>query len=220
MEDLLEFNVGNGLCQAWYARRFLQPVKVQEEVGGHSGLGLSTYVQWTSPIRRFTDLQVHIAVKRYLRRERLMDLLAFGEVDSLIKLDARKDFGFPEGVTMEQIISKGTNFIENEDLDQDLNFFEGLGLMGAARTLQRQSQQYWMFEYVKRLRDEDPDVTFSAVVLGCVDPSRRQYAIYVEQLGLEHRMTSPGNLSAGTKLQLRVDTVQPRGRILTFVQVV
>jgi exoribonuclease II len=43
---------------AWYARRFFNKVSVSEETGPHYGMGLDCYVQWTSPIRRLTDLQV------------------------------------------------------------------------------------------------------------------------------------------------------------------
>ena len=47
MMDLLSHNVGGGYCHAWYARRFLSPVKVCEEAGSHSGLGIDCYVQLT-----------------------------------------------------------------------------------------------------------------------------------------------------------------------------
>lgn len=43
---------------AWYARRFFNKVVVSEEIGPHFGMGLDCYIQWSSPIRRLTDLQV------------------------------------------------------------------------------------------------------------------------------------------------------------------
>jgi hypothetical protein len=100
-----------------------------------------------------------------------------------------------------------------------VDFFEGGGLIGAARNLQRLSQQYWLYEHVRRHAEEDPDRLYSAIVLGCVDPERQQYAIYVEALGLEHRYTTPGRdrLEVGARLQLRVDSVLPRVGTLTFV---
>lgn len=65
------------------------------------------------------------------------------------------------------------------------------------------------------------DRAFSAVVLGCIDPARKQYAIYVGELGLEHRYSNPaGRLEAGATLQLRVDNVSPKLGVLSFVQVV
>ena len=79
MMDLLEYNIGDGYCHAWYSRRFLSPVKVTPFFNPHSGLGLECYAQWTSPIRRFSDLQVHAVVKRYLRRQKVMELLSQGQ---------------------------------------------------------------------------------------------------------------------------------------------
>jgi exoribonuclease II len=53
---------------AWYARRFFNKVIVSEEIGPHYGMGLDCYVQWSSPIRRFTDLQVKISFHLVLFR--------------------------------------------------------------------------------------------------------------------------------------------------------
>ena len=56
---LMEQNAGNGYCAAWYSRRFFNPVVVSEKPNRHSGMGLDCYVQWSSPIRRYGDLQVN-----------------------------------------------------------------------------------------------------------------------------------------------------------------
>ena len=77
--DLLESNAGDGYCHAWYSRRFFQPVQVSETLAPHHGLGLDCYVQWTSPIRRLGDLQVHSSVKRYIRRRRINELMKEGK---------------------------------------------------------------------------------------------------------------------------------------------
>jgi len=224
MMDLLEYNVGKGYCHAWYARRFLQSVKVSEIPYPHSGLGLSSYVQWSSPIRRLTDFQVHVSVKRCLRRERINQLLK--DSADLPAEICDRDLGFPPGTIKRGIFSNARNsgahtIINVDDLDQDLAFLEGLGLVGAARTLQRQSQQYWMYEYIRRLSAKKPAPVFSAVVLGCIDADRKQHAIYLEELGLEHRYVYPGSgrLDPGTLLQLKVDSVSPRFGALSFVQV-
>lgn len=218
MLDLLESNAGGGYCHAWYARRFLQSVRVSEIPGPHSGLGLACYVQWTSPIRRFTDFQVHVVVKRYLRRRRLHEMLQ-DQQDLPAGVDLHADLGFPVGSVVR---GSGVAFpVGADDLDHDVNFFEGGGLVGAARTLQRLSQQYWLYEHVRRQREKDPDRLYSAIVLGCVDPERQLYAVYVESLGLEHRFAAPGGrgrLEVGARLQLRVDSVLPRVGTLTFVQ--
>eukprot|EP00957_Ditylum_brightwellii_P151697 11552432-Ditylum_brightwellii.AAC.1 len=39
-----------GYCHAWYSRRFFKPVRVEESMESHAGMGLDCYVQWTSPI--------------------------------------------------------------------------------------------------------------------------------------------------------------------------
>jgi hypothetical protein len=209
------------LCHAWYARRFLQPVKVTEELKPHFGIGIQCYVQWTSPIRRFSDLQTHASIKRYLRRKRVNEMLQEGsKVPSGV---TSSDLGWATD-TQDQSSEEedGLPTIKSrDDLDQDLDFLEGVGLIGASRTLQRQSQQYWLYEHVRRLRDNDPNTTFTVLVLGCVDQVKRQYAIYVYELGLEHRYISPaGKLNIGVTLTMKVDKVVPRTGILSFVRAI
>ena len=215
MEDLFELNVGDGLCYSWYIRRFLQPVKVTETMLPHSGLGLEAYVQWTSPIRRYGDLQVHSKVKRFLRRKKVNELLETGS--PIPPQITAEHLGLPSKMCVD---AKPSEVVEATDqMDSDINFSEGAGLMGAARTLQRQSQQYWLFEYISRLFKNDPDVTFEAVVLGCVDSEKHQYAIYVYDLGLEHRYLALGPLDPGIRMHLKIQKVHPRNNLLTFVRV-
>merc|ERR1712157_694201 len=72
LQSLINTNKGYGYCAAWYSRRLFQPVTISEnDPLPHYGLGLNIYVQWTSPIRRLSDLQVHAMIKRYLRRRRI-----------------------------------------------------------------------------------------------------------------------------------------------------
>lgn len=217
MHELLEENVGMGLCHAWYTRRFLESVSVTETQKPHSGLGLDCYVQWSSPIRRFSDLQVHAAVKRHLRRRRVYELLRSGQP---IPEEVRAtDLGVPPEAIENGRFAEASTAID--DLDEDIDYMEGVGLIQAGKKLQRQSQQYWLFEYIRRLKEADLDTTFSIVVLGCVDPEKCQFAIYVKELGLEHRYTSPGGrLEPGTELRMKVDSVAPRSGLLTFVIVV
>lgn len=220
MLTLLEEQIGQGFCHAWFTRRFLESVSITEQMLPHSSLGLECYVQWSSPIRRFGDLQVHAAVKRFLRRRRAYELFEEGK-----KLPAgitASDLGIPEHIlNKDGTILHDDSIITVNMLDQDIDFSEGAGLIGAARVLQRQSQQYWLYEYIQRQYNKDRDIVFTAVVLGCVDPVKQQYAIYVKELGLEHRYTSPvGRLSLGSELQLKVGNVSPRASILSFVRVV
>lgn len=183
----------------------------------HAGLGLSSYVQWTSPIRRSSDLQVHSCIKRYLRRNHVYKLWQAGEKipDGLSALD----LGLPQIFEGENGQLAQPAQITTLMLDEDIDFMEGGGLLGAARTLQKRSQEYWHFEYIRRNYVADPGKVYEAVILGLVDPEKRQHAIYVYELGLEHRYTSPaGILDAGVKMKLLVDDVSPRHGLLSFVR--
>jgi exoribonuclease R len=213
---LQEDNAGGGYCYAWYARRFLQSVKVVTTPSPHSGLALSAYVQWSSPIRRFSDLMTHRMIKRGIRRQRVYEMVVKGEPIPVEVTD--NDLGFPDGTLQNGALA--STDLTNRDLDNDTNVLEGAGLQGAARTLQRNSEQYCMFEFIRRLHVQNPDKVFSATVLGIVEPEKNRFAIYLEELALEHRYTalSP-SLEAGTKLRLRVDSVNPRFGLLTFVRV-
>jgi len=213
---------GDGYCHAWYARRFFNPINIVESPRGHAGLGLDCYVQWTSPIRRFGDLQVHAAVKRYLRKKKLIELMRRGEgIPSKL---TSSDLGctVPRGV--EDLFDEGGKYKEyvNDDLKVEgdidvINFKKGVGLLQAARIVQRKSKQYWMFEYLRRKQELNTEAIFEGVVLGCVDSKRFQYAIYVHELGLEHRyLSEAGRLNAGETVLLKVASVYPHYGLLTF----
>lgn len=65
-----------------------------------------------------------------------------------------------------------------------IDYSSGLGMIFAARPIQSSSSNYWHLEYIRRLVDESVDeVMFESVVLGCVNPERFQYAVYVYALG-------------------------------------
>jgi len=203
LQNLKETN--NGYPHAWYFRRFFNPVKVTKEHKPHFGLGLSCYVQWSSPIRRFGDLQAHTAIKRYLRRKRVNKLLRDGsDIPSEI---TPMDLGC-------ELPSEGSKPKNIDPIDYKV----GQALGGAARSVQRNSQQYWMFEYIRRVVSESADeVSFECVVLGCVDPERLQYAVYAKELGLEHRYLSEmGSLKVGQSIWLKVANVNPRMGLLTL----
>lgn len=107
---------------------------------------------------------------------------------------------------------------DSSSIDNDIDFRVGQGLVGAARQLQRRSQQYWLFEHISRIMDEDRDeAVYDALVLGCVDPDRYQYAIYIPELGLEHRyLSQKGPLVAGTRLRLRVQSCFPSTGLMSL----
>jgi len=216
--------VGDGYCHAWYARRFFNPVKITPELQHHTGLGLDCYVQWTSPIRRFGDLQVHAAVKRCLRKKRLNALMRSGH--AIPSSLTSSDLGCPVPVGVEDskdATGKYTEYLTSvtgEDGEQEdkIDFKKGIGFVKAARNVQNKSKEYWIFEYLRRKKESDTtDVVFEALVLGCVDPRRFQYAIYVHELGLEHRYLSEvGSLTIGETIYLKVKSTTPRHGLLTF----
>jgi len=195
-----------GYCHAWYARRFFEAVRVLDEPLPHYGLGLDCYVQWSSPIRRFGDLQVHAAVKRFLRKERINIMMQNG--DRIPDELRDSDLGCPV-----------PNCIESPNKTLKINYKKGLGFIKAARTVQKKSNEYWLFEYIRRrIENSETEVEFAATVLGCVDPNRYQYAIYVHELGLEHKYLSErGYIQTGDVIWLKVDSVSPRYGLLTFI---
>lgn len=60
-----------GPAGAWAAVRRMQSSRVSVDPRPHEGLGLDTYVQVTSPIRRYPDLAVHYQIKAHLRGDPL-----------------------------------------------------------------------------------------------------------------------------------------------------
>lgn len=216
--DLLESNAGDGYCHAWYSRRFFSPVKVSETPAPHHGLGLDCYVQWSSPIRRFGDLQAHAAIKRFIRRGRINELMSQGKPipPEITPIDIGCEVPVPRKVDSDGRITEYK--VESSSIDDDIDFRVSQGLVGAARQLQQKSQQYWLFEYISRILHEDPDkAVFDAIVLGCVDYERDQYAIYLPELGLEHRyLSQKGRLKPGEKLRLKVASVFPSTGLMTL----
>jgi hypothetical protein len=214
MMDLLEANVGGGYCHAWYSRRFMSPVKITEFANPHFGLGLACYVQWSSPIRRFGDLQVHCAVKRYARRQKINELIKNG--DSIPSGLTWVDLGcvVPTKNEAGEYEQNGTDAI-----DEDIDYRDRGALLGAVKSLQRSSHQYWLFEHIRRVNEQDPGKQYEVLVLGCVDPERRAYAVYFYELGFEYRYISPvGSLGTGNKIKLKVASVFPRSGQLTLIR--
>ncbi len=209
LRDLREGNIGGGLCAAWYARRFFEPVAISETPIRHAGLGLDMYVQWSSPIRRFGDLQVHAAVKRYLRRERVKEMLAAG-------------VPIPEGIDATalgvHLCGVDDDFLGDRD---SIDFNEGAALFREGRKVQKESQKYWMYEYIRRItigRDGDKKRTFQAVVLGGI--TKGVYAIFIPELGLEHSFRSDrGELQIGERFCCKIMDVDPRRSILLIQSV-
>ena len=206
MDMLRDNHVGGGYCQAWYARRFFYPVKISDEPSNHYGLGLESYVQWSSPIRRFLDLQAHAAIKRYLRIEKINSLLQQNQ--SLPTNLRSSDIG---GIALPTDSISTTSTSTELDL---INVKEGMAYVSAVRLLQRQSEEYWLHQYAQeKLMDSD----LECLVLACVDPVRLQYAIYIYELGWEQKYLSDiGELSIGSRITLKIQSIQPRMGLMTL----
>jgi exoribonuclease-2 len=56
-----------GMAGSYQLRRCLRPRILSTKPGRHEGLGLETYTQVTSPLRRYTDLLAHIQIRAFLR---------------------------------------------------------------------------------------------------------------------------------------------------------
>jgi exoribonuclease-2 len=61
------------LAGMYALRRAFRPSQPGTTPGRHAGLGLETYVQVTSPLRRYLDLVAHQQLRAYLRGEDLLD---------------------------------------------------------------------------------------------------------------------------------------------------
>ncbi len=153
-------------------------------------------------------VQVHSALKRYLRRKRVNELLQAGlpipsEISSM-------DLGYDISN-----IEQPQSSLDAIDL---IDYTSCLGMIFAGRPIQSSSSNYWLFEYIRRLIDKSHgEVMFESIVLGCVNKERFQYAIYVYELGLEHRyLSETGKLDEGQKLWLKVTLINPRMELLTF----
>jgi exoribonuclease-2 len=58
-----------GMAGYYQLRRCMRPRALSTRPGQHSGLGLDTYIQVTSPLRRYTDLLAHLQIRAVLRGE-------------------------------------------------------------------------------------------------------------------------------------------------------
>jgi len=58
-----------GMAGSYRLRRCMRPRTLSTRPGQHSGLGLDTYIQVTSPLRRYTDLLAHLQIRAVLKGE-------------------------------------------------------------------------------------------------------------------------------------------------------
>jgi exoribonuclease-2 len=66
-----------GMAGSYQIRRCLRPRILSTKPGRHDGLGLDTYTQVTSPLRRYTDLLAHTQIRAFLRGDAVTPADAF-----------------------------------------------------------------------------------------------------------------------------------------------
>ena len=125
------------------------------------------------------------------------------------------DLGYDISAIQQTAPATSSNNVHTTD---PIDYKSGLGMIFASRPVQFSSSNYWLYEYIRQLVDKSEDeIMFESIVLGCVNSDRYQYAIYVYELGLEHRyLSESGKLEEGKKLWLKVASVNPRMELLTF----
>lgn len=155
---------------------------------------------------------MHTIIKRYLRRKKLIQMMDDG-------------VAMPLGITDDDVGCDSRIFrggamsfkLRNTSFDMDIDFTDHFGTMKSARRVQRSSQTYWILEFIRRM---DRGRNFEVVVLGCRNPARKQYAVYIYELGLEWTYSSPvGNLTSGTRFVVQATNVLPHNGQMTLVRV-
>jgi exoribonuclease-2 len=136
------------LAGMYALRRAFRPSQPGTMPGRHTGLGLESYVQATSPLRRYLDLVAHQQLRAYLRGEELLDTQAIldrlgataavtGSVRQAERL-ARRHWTLVyltqqpgwrgEGILVEKRGHRGTVLIPNLDLDAQVHVGRDLPL--------------------------------------------------------------------------------------------
>ncbi|WP_461256731.1 RNB domain-containing ribonuclease [Treponema sp. R80B11-R83G3] len=68
----MQGKVLGGFAGSMQLRKCMRPRTLSVKPGRHQGLGLDTYTQVTSPLRRYTDLLAHIQIRAFLRGDKTL----------------------------------------------------------------------------------------------------------------------------------------------------
>ena len=85
-----------GLAGSWHLRRCMRPRILSTKPGYHQGLGLDTYTQVTSPLRRYTDLLAHMQIRAFLKggqtlgADEVSARLGFSEAAAIASVQAER----------------------------------------------------------------------------------------------------------------------------------
>jgi exoribonuclease-2 len=84
-----------GVAGSWQLRRCMRPRLLSTKPGCHQGLGLDTYSQVTSPLRRYTDLLTHIQIRSFLQNnplpaDKIVSRMITGETAAIAAVQAER----------------------------------------------------------------------------------------------------------------------------------
>ena len=88
--------IDEGLAGSWQLRKCMRPRILSTKPGQHQGLGLDTYTQVTSPLRRYTDLLAHMQIRACLKGETPLNAdevsarLGFSEAAAIASVQAER----------------------------------------------------------------------------------------------------------------------------------
>jgi exoribonuclease-2 len=92
----IQGKIPGGLAGSWNLRRSMRPRVLSTKPGRHQGLGLDTYSQVTSPLRRYNDLLAHIQIRAFLRGKKTLSIdeisarLGFSEAAAVAAVHAER----------------------------------------------------------------------------------------------------------------------------------
>jgi len=92
----IQGDVPDGLAGSWFLRKCMRPRVLSTKPGRHQGLGLDTYSQVTSPLRRYTDLLAHMQIRAFLRGDETLSAdevsarLGFSEAAAVAAVQAER----------------------------------------------------------------------------------------------------------------------------------
>jgi len=92
----LQREIEEGLAGSWQLRKCMRPRILSTKPGQHQGLGLDTYTQVTSPLRRYTDLLAHMQIRAFLKGAPALSVdevsarLGFSEAAALAAVQAER----------------------------------------------------------------------------------------------------------------------------------
>ena len=88
--------IPSGLAGSYLLRKCMRTRIIQTKPGRHQGLGIDSYTQVTSPLRRYTDLLVHMQIRAFLHGEKtltsdeVLERVSLGEAAALAATQAER----------------------------------------------------------------------------------------------------------------------------------